>query len=69
MTMQFFMGTGAPLWIVAVAILIRFGGAGVSFVLNAYATLVEKRADREVALAALQASAEKSTPSKRTASK
>jgi hypothetical protein len=53
-------------WFLAFAVLIRFGGAGVSLMVNAYAALFEKRSDREISLANLQANTVKSTPSKRT---
>lgn len=65
--MQVFLGQ-APSF-VWWGILIFLLPLAASIVLRAYAILVEKRGNRDIGLAALQGSTEKSVPSKRTASK
>lgn len=65
--MQIFLGQAPSIvwWGISIFLL----ALAVSIVVRAYAHLVEKRGNRDIGLAAVQASTEKSTPSKRTASK
>jgi hypothetical protein len=69
--MQVQLGQAPPYfwWCLAAAVLIFVAAVGASWVLRALAGLIDARGRVNVALAALQARTEKSTPSKRTASK
>ena len=65
--MEISLGQAPP--VVWAGVLILLLALAVSIVIRAYAKLIETRGHKEIALAALQANTEKSTPSKRTASK
>jgi hypothetical protein len=69
--MQIFLGQAPPFvwWFVAISLSILFVELGASRLVRSFAVLIEARGRVKVALAALQANTEKSTPSKRTASK